>query len=153
MTDITACSTSDYLSQFFDVNAHKHIDVVCENTIPCDAERLLRRCGHLFPVKMALTLRAQTCWLPSSDTPQRGSDICLRVAPSSSPVMGSVDNHWKLLQSWGRESMKLLMKAGLAFPPFHDQIKTFSCGQNGTKCPLGCPFRGHNVVKCPLECI
>lgn len=47
---------------------------------------------------MAFTLWAQICWLPSSDTPQRGSDICLRVAPSSSPVTGSLDNHWKLLQ-------------------------------------------------------
>lgn len=73
--------------------------------VPCATERFLRLRGGpaaaLLPVKMALTLRAQVCRLPSSDTPQRGSVICLSVAPSSSPVTGSRDNHWKPLQREG----------------------------------------------------
>lgn len=65
---------------------------------------------------MAFTLWAQICWLPSSDTPQRGSDICLRVAPSSSPVTGSRDNHWKSLQREGAYvCMMPLLNRYLAF--------------------------------------
>ena len=65
---------------------------------------------------MAFTLWAQICWLPSSETPQRGSDICLRVAPSSSPVTGSRDNHWKSLQrEGGHVCMMPLLNRYLAF--------------------------------------
>lgn len=68
-------------------------------TIPSAVERLLRSCcGGLCPVKMKFTLWAQICWLPSSDTPQRGSAIRSRVALSSLPVMGRRDNHWNSLR-------------------------------------------------------
>ncbi|KAA8593964.1 hypothetical protein FQN60_004798 [Etheostoma spectabile] len=49
-------------------------------------------------------LEGKICWLLSSDTPQRGSAICLRVALSSSPVTGSRDNHWNSLQKEKRST-------------------------------------------------
>lgn len=89
-------SKSGHSKPLHDITHNKwHHSLQKKKRIPWAAERLARR---LFPVKMALTLWAQFSWLPSSDTPQRGSDIRLRVALSSSPVMGSLDNHWKLLQ-------------------------------------------------------
>lgn len=73
-----------------------------KGAVPWARERFLRLrlCppANLVPVKMAFTLWAQICWLPSSDTPHRGSDICLTVALSSSPVTGSRDSHWNSLQ-------------------------------------------------------
>lgn len=66
------------------------------------AERFLRRHGgpaaELPAVKMMFTLWAHTCWLPLSDTPQRGSAICLRVALSNSPVTGRRDKRWNFLK-------------------------------------------------------
>lgn len=72
---------------------------VSARSVPLPAELLRRRCRPLLPVRIALTLWAQISWLPSSDTPQRGSDICLMVALSSWPVTGSRDSHWKSLNT------------------------------------------------------
>lgn len=62
----------------------------------CAAERRLLLL-LILPLKTSRTLWSHSCWLPWSDTPQRGSDICLRVALSSRPVTGSLDRRWKLL--------------------------------------------------------
>lgn len=98
---ITACSQSR--PQL--ILHYTHVSTWRVQTLPCAAERLPRCPRCPCPVKMAFTLWAQICRLPSSDTPQRGSDICLRVALSSSPVTGSLDSHWKLLQKEMRDEM------------------------------------------------